>query len=219
MNKLRKPKPPATTSSLPSSIKTAGSNVNHSLVSVPSKPPMSRTMQIASTSLAVERTSAPNTTLEYPKTTWYSAPAVAKPRTFVEQYWAARALVAETVLTTRVQHQKEMAEVRLGEEEKRTNQIAALVRANEQRQSRLEKFVAVLVACFMLLFLALIYILLRDSPKSKGASHFTIPILSPFTSVVEHETGVISARSVSIFIVVLGILSYAIFRHWFSKKR
>ncbi|KAG0703543.1 hypothetical protein DFH29DRAFT_436105 [Suillus ampliporus] len=217
MNKLRKPKPPATISSLPSSTKTADSNP--CLVPVPSKPPMSRTMQIASGSLAVERTSAHNSTLEYTKTAWFSAPATAKPRTFVEQYWAARALVAETVLTTRVQHQREIAEVRLGEEEKRTNQIAALVRANEQRQSRLEKFVAVLVACFMLLFLVLLYILLlHDSPKSKGASHFTIPILSPFTSVVEHETGVITAKTVTIFIVVLGVLSYAVFRHWFSKQ-
>ncbi|KAG2754375.1 hypothetical protein P692DRAFT_20827885 [Suillus brevipes Sb2] len=202
-----------------SSTQTAGSSVNQCLVSVQSKPLVSRTMQIASASLAVESTPTPNNTLEYSKATWYSAPATVKPRTFVEQYWAARALVAETVLTTRVQHQREMAEVRLGEEEKRTNQIAALVRASEQRQSRLEKFVVALVACFMLLFLALIYILLRDSPKSKSASHFTIPILSPFTSVVEHETGIISARLVSIFIVCLGILSYAIFRHWLSKKR
>jgi hypothetical protein len=71
----------------------------------------------------VESTSTPNNTLEYSKATWYSAPATVKPRTFVEQYWAARALVAETVLTTRVQHQREMAEVRLGEEEKRTASI------------------------------------------------------------------------------------------------
>ncbi|KAG2040712.1 hypothetical protein BDR03DRAFT_948349 [Suillus americanus] len=215
MNKLRKPKPPATIYSVPSSTQTAGSNVKQCLVSVQSKPPVSRTMQIASASLVGERTSTSINTLEYPKTTRYSTPTAAKPHTFVEQYWAARALVAETVLTTRVQHQKEMAEVRLGMEEKRTNQFAALVRASEQRQSRLEKFVVALVACFMLLFLAT---LLRDSPKSKGASHFTIPILSPFTSVVEHETGIISARSVSIFIVVLGILSYAIFRHLLSKK-
>lgn len=205
MNKLRRLKPPATMYSAPSST---GSNVNQCLGSVETKPLVSRTMQIASASLAVERTSTSNNTLEYPKASWYSAPAAAKPRTLVEQYGAARALVAETVLTTRVQQ-----EMRLGKEEKQTDQFAALLRASEQRQSRLEMFVAALVACFMLLFLALIFILLRDSPKSKGASHFTIPILSPFTSVVEHETGIISARFVSIFIIVLGILSYAIFRH------
>ncbi|KAG2356342.1 hypothetical protein BDR07DRAFT_1423579 [Suillus spraguei] len=208
MNKLRKPKPPAMIYSAPSSTQPTGSNVNRCLgsVQVQSKPLVSRTMQIANASLAVEGTSTSNNTLEYPKTPWYSAPAAAKPRTSVEQYWAARALVAETVLTTRVQQE-------IGKEEKQTNQFAALLRASEQRQSRLEKFVATLVACFMLLFLALIYILLRDSPKSKGASHFTIPILSPFTSVVEHETGIIGVKSVSIFIIVLGILSYAIFRH------
>ncbi|KAG1867576.1 hypothetical protein C8R48DRAFT_599239 [Suillus tomentosus] len=224
MNKLRKPKPPATIYNPPSSAQTTRSDIhnnNQHLVSesVQSKPPVSRTMQIASASLAVERISTAKNTLGYPKTTWYSAPAAAKPRTSVEQYWAARALVAETVLTTRVQYQKEMTDVRLGKEEKQTNQLAALMRANEERQSRLEKFVVALLACFILLFLALIYILLRDSPKSKGASHFTIPILSPFTSVVEHETGIISARSMSFFILVVGVLSYAIFRHWLSKKR
>ncbi|KAG1819141.1 uncharacterized protein BJ212DRAFT_73673 [Suillus subaureus] len=202
MNKLRKPKPPATYHSASSSTQTAGSSVNQCLLSVQSKPPVSRTMQIASASLVVERTSTSNNMLECRKTTWYSSPAAAKPRTFVEQYWAARALVAETVLTTRVQHQKEMAEVRLGMEEKRTNQFAAFLRrANNGRAGskssscvaltclcscvQLTLFIqAALVACFMLLFLALIYILLRDSPKSKGTSHFTIPILSPFTSVV-----------------------------------
>jgi tryptophan-rich sensory protein len=76
--------------------------------------------------------------------------------------------------------------------------------ANEQRQSRLEKFVVrcitlfqvlvfrlqlkpyqlALVACLVVLFFVVLYVLLHDSPKSQAASHFTIPILSPFTSVV-----------------------------------
>jgi len=175
-------------------------------------------MQIASASLAVETTAHNFNTPEYYPKTWFSAPVDVKPRTIVGQYWAARALVAETVLSTRVQHQKEVAEVRLGEEEKRTKEITALIQANELRQSRLEKFVAALVACLMVLFLVVLYMWMHDSPKTKAASHFTIPILSPFSSVVEHETGIISATSVTIFIVVMGILSYAIFRHWFSRR-
>jgi hypothetical protein len=77
-------------------------------------------MQIASASLAVETTAHNFNTPEYYSKTWFSAPVAAKPRTIVQQYWAARALVAETVLSTHVQHQKEVAEMRLGEEEKRT---------------------------------------------------------------------------------------------------
>jgi len=80
-------------------------------------------MQIASASLAVQTTAQQVNTLDYPRTTWFSGLATVKrlkPRTSIEQYWAARALVAETVLSTRVQHQKEVAEVRLGEEERRT---------------------------------------------------------------------------------------------------
>jgi hypothetical protein len=117
MNKLRKPKPLATTSSPSSSTKTAGCNT---VVSVQRQHPVSRTMQIASASLAVETTPHDfNTPAYYPKS-WFSAPVAVKPRTIAEQYWAARALVSETVLSTRVQHQKEVAEMRLGEEEKRT---------------------------------------------------------------------------------------------------
>jgi len=195
MNKLRKPKPLATASSPSLSAMSAMTGTNP-IVYVQRQYPVSRTMQIANASLAV----------------------AVKPRAIVEQYWAARALVVETVLSTRVQHHKEVAEVRLGEEEKRTKEITALIRANELRQNRLEKFVAALVACLMILFLVVLYIWMHDSPKTKAASHFTIPILSPFTSVVEHETGIISATSVTIFIVVMGILSYAIFRHWFSRR-
>jgi hypothetical protein len=89
--------------------------------------------------------------------TWFSAPLSAAPRTKVEQYWAARALVAETLLSARVQHQGELTGMRLAEEEKRAvssastdealnvadhhkTDIAALVHANDQRQNKLERF-------------------------------------------------------------------------------
>lgn len=51
--------------------------------------------------------------------TWFSAPLVAAPLTKVERYWAARALVAETLLSARDQHQAELADMRRMEEQKR----------------------------------------------------------------------------------------------------
>lgn len=44
----------------------------------------------------------------------------AQPRTSVEQYWAARALKAETSLSTRDTHQLEVQHVRDSEETKRS---------------------------------------------------------------------------------------------------
>jgi hypothetical protein len=92
----------------------------------------------------------------------------------------------------------------------------------------------------VLLFLVLLiaYLLAqsyhRDSKRTSRwslPSHFTIPILSPFTSVVrqdnlrlienplmflqvEHETSVIGTWTIAVFLVVFAFLGYAIFRHW-----
>jgi len=67
-----------------------------------------------------------------------------------------------------------------------------------------------------------------------SASHFTIPILSPFTSVVrfssyspsefrllnlgqvEHETSVIGTRIIATGMAIFACLAYAIFRYWIS---
>lgn len=89
--------------------------------------------------------------------TWFSAPLAASPHTKVERYWAARALVAETLLSARDGHQVELAEMRRMEEQKREvssyrstpllmsganryqREIEAILHANDQRQRRSEQ--------------------------------------------------------------------------------
>ncbi|KAL4072185.1 hypothetical protein V8B97DRAFT_1943860 [Scleroderma yunnanense] len=217
MNKLRKSKP-------------APSPYTQSLLAMKDDPSMSRTMQIAlrdEQSLQTQGTSSPKTAVIYDRhsqdrsttISWSIVPRGMIPRTPVAQYWAIRAAAAETVLSERVQHQNELMQVRLAEEEKRTKEIAAIVRANEARQSKLEKFVIILIA-----FLG--YMLWRnpspdtyDLTRKKGpATHFTIPILSPFTSVVENETGVFGTKSVVIFMLALAVLIFTL-RRWFTWER
>ena len=49
-----------------------------------------------------------------------SLPPSVKPTTTAEQYWAARALTAETLLSARLAHQGELVALSAAEEEKRT---------------------------------------------------------------------------------------------------
>ncbi|EGO01122.1 hypothetical protein SERLA73DRAFT_179176 [Serpula lacrymans var. lacrymans S7.3] len=154
-----------------------------------------------------------------------SSPASMKPRTYVEQYWAARALTAETMLTARASHQRELASLKFSEESKRSREIALLVRAHETRQDKLEKCVVALIACIMILAGLVTYMMMKSASHVSASaswwpspSHFTIPILSPFTNVVEQETSVVGSKTVATIVVVLGGLAYAIFRHWFGQR-
>ncbi|KIJ63595.1 hypothetical protein HYDPIDRAFT_113068 [Hydnomerulius pinastri MD-312] len=187
---------------------------------------MSRTMQLAVSGLEVskpiQRQDKDSTSVDLQRRgTWFSAPLTAAPRTQVAQYWAARALVAETLLSARVEHHNELTEMRLAEEERRTRDIATLVHTNDRRQNRLEKFVAFIVAFLVVLLGVVVYVVMvapdRTAKHKTPSSHFTIPILSPFTSVVEHETGVFGTKAVTIFILVIGVTLYAALRRWLAR--
>lgn len=52
--------------------------------------------------------------------------ALPRPQSFTEQYWASRALAAETMLSAREYHQRELYELSLREEAKRTVSMAVL---------------------------------------------------------------------------------------------
>ncbi|KAG6380128.1 hypothetical protein JVT61DRAFT_8215 [Boletus reticuloceps] len=84
---------------------------------------MSRTMQLAVSGVKVSTSwggdSVSGSVNLQRRGTWFSAPLAAVPRTKIEQYWVVRALVAETLLSARDQHQDELAEMRGIEERKR----------------------------------------------------------------------------------------------------
>lgn len=207
MNKLRKPKPTRFSS---------GATMKDT--------PMSRTMQLAlrddpSLQCATKSTdTAVATRMEVVDTTMtFQVPRGMEPRTAVAQYWALRTMVTETVFFQYVRHQNELTQVRLAEEERRTKEITTLVHANEKRQHNLERLMMALV-----IFLAYMFwsTSTPNSPseKRRSATHFTIPILSPFTSVVENETGVLGTKTVVVFVLALVLVAFFTLRRWFAPR-
>ncbi|TEB34296.1 hypothetical protein FA13DRAFT_1729807 [Coprinellus micaceus] len=115
----------------------------------------------------------------------------------------------------------------MSQELKRARELEKLMEQHQEKHVYLEKLVMVLAGVILVLILVIIYLathLTRHASKAQRhwlslPSHFTIPILSPFTSVVEQETSVFSTRVIGIITVVLGVLAYFIFRHWFNSGR
>ncbi|EMD36705.1 hypothetical protein CERSUDRAFT_123788 [Gelatoporia subvermispora B] len=178
MNKLRKLRQP--TSPMPGGY-TADNEPNNSLQPVA----QSRTMMYAlSASTSTQRmvkkaTSNVETVSRFP-------PA-AKPVTIKEQYWAARALTAEALLAARITHTGELRALTEAEQEKRNRELEVVHHLHEDRQSKLERLVLILLACLVLFVAALLYSFVwsHHAPPARHSkpSHFTIPILSPFASV------------------------------------
>ncbi|KZT64975.1 hypothetical protein DAEQUDRAFT_677633 [Daedalea quercina L-15889] len=152
-----------------------------------------------------------------------SLPPNVRPTTTAEQYWAARALTAETLLSAKLAHQNELMDLSSAEEEKRAREISLLQRRHEERNSRLEMLVILLLCCLVATVAAIVH---SHSSARHAAptgwsipTHFTIPILSPFTSVVEHETSAVSTRLLVASAAITAVLAYACFRYWIVHAR
>ncbi|OCH86744.1 hypothetical protein OBBRIDRAFT_714554, partial [Obba rivulosa] len=148
-------------------------------------------------------------------------PLAAKPVTATEQYWAARALTAEALLAARITHTNELQALTEAEQEKRSREMEAVHRLHEVRHSQLERLVVVLLGCLVIFVSVVMYTFSgshHHAPPARYSkpSHFTIPILSPFASVVEHETSVFNAKIITILALVTACLLYACFRYWLS---
>ncbi|THU78268.1 hypothetical protein K435DRAFT_700415 [Dendrothele bispora CBS 962.96] len=154
-----------------------------------------------------------------------SFPSNFSPRSRVEQYWAARALSAETLLSAKTEHLVEVKNLTYTGDVRRAKEIAELTRAHNERLARLEKLIIVLLG-FIAVFFGTILIAYLDASSSSLRStsnrhswaHFTIPILSPFASVVEQEVSVIGTRTIIAGLLMLACLAYAMFRYWLAKR-
>ncbi|KAI0313876.1 hypothetical protein OF83DRAFT_1064751 [Amylostereum chailletii] len=146
------------------------------------------------------------------------------PQSSTEHYWAARALTAEALLAASAAHRRELKSVAFSEDIKKQRELAVLRKSHETRQKKMEAIVIASVTCVTVLASLVIYLLFTDErskqPQSKWAmaSHFTIPILSPWTSVVEHETSTFGAKTIVAALVVAACLAYAVFRYWCSYR-
>ncbi|KAF8624570.1 hypothetical protein AX15_005807 [Amanita polypyramis BW_CC] len=123
--------------------------------------------------------------------------------------WAVRALNAETKLTAK------------------EKELALLSLQRQERHANLERLVYILLAIITALIFVIIYqanLYIRHHNDAKRGNrwstpaHFTIPILSPFTSVVEHETSVVNSKTVVVLFCVAGCVVYMAFRHWISRR-
>ncbi|GBE83301.1 hypothetical protein SCP_0503490 [Sparassis crispa] len=183
-----------------------------------STPPQSRTMMYA-----VIAPATPSTALTKPADTAVRLRSAAALNS-TEQYWAARALTAEAALSVRAAFHQEVYVLTESHEEKRAHELAELQRIHDERHAKLERLVLILLGCLFAFVSAILYILFRQHTDYRSSrwclpSHFTIPVLSPFTSVVEHETSVFNTRSITIVLLVLAALAYACFRYWLSHLR
>lgn len=209
MNKLRKPPHHAPSSSSPSKHLTQhGSVIPSSAVSE------SRTMMYARAPIV----SPPSKKAMV--TTVKSLTATSAS----EQYWAARALTAETLLSARLAHQSEMAQAIETAEEKRAREVYAIQQYHDERHTRLERLIVLLLTCLITFAAVVLYLLARSqnhthSTRWSMPSHFTIPILSPFASVVEHETSVVNVKLLTICVICFSVLTYAAFRYWLTHAR
>ncbi|KAL0571338.1 hypothetical protein V5O48_010620 [Marasmius crinis-equi] len=186
--------------------------------------PMSRTMQEA---LAVRPTEQLQHTQSQPSQSTGEASKWLSfyPRSRSEQYWAVRALSAETLLTAKTEHHTEIRDLTRTQDERRTNDLTALARAHDERIAKMEKLILLLIGALMLFSAALFFVYVtsapsnpRHDPRSRSFTHFTIPVLSPFASVVEHETSAIGARTIAAVSAVLATLVYFMFRHWIAQN-
>ncbi|KAF9455672.1 hypothetical protein BDZ94DRAFT_1178921 [Collybia nuda] len=147
---------------------------------------------------------------------------VPTPTSANEQYWAARALTAEALLSAQEGHYHEIRNVASEEDAKRIREISMLMEQHKEKYAGLEKLVIALLAAICLLVALVIYLATHHTrhaaQRSRWSlpSHFTIPILSPFTSVVEHETSVIGSRTIIALFALTAGVAYLLIRHRMS---
>ncbi|EPQ51776.1 hypothetical protein GLOTRDRAFT_117780 [Gloeophyllum trabeum ATCC 11539] len=204
MNKLRKPRPEGIVASENQTFATGAKKQPSWTVTSTT----SRTFQYATTLDSTRKSSAAQSV------------AFVRPQTEAEQYWAARALVAETLLYTKAAHNEEVRQIITSEEVKRSREISDLRKMYKKGQTKLEIFILVLLGILFTGFSLLLFLLVKSDTQqqpSRAPAHFTIPILSPFTSVVEHEMSTMSFRTTSCLLLFGCILLYAIYRHWIGR--
>ncbi|KAI0293877.1 hypothetical protein B0F90DRAFT_1821770 [Multifurca ochricompacta] len=161
-------------------------------------------------------------TLGTPAKPEYVTGVAPKPDSSIAHYWAARAVTAEVLLAERHKHTDELRSVMYGEDVKRRTEVAALQEVHEEHQKKMERMVLCCVAALAITIFGLLvtHVLHTPTPLTstrRTASHFTIPILSPFTSVVEHETSAWGARIIVPALIIVSTFAWGVVRHWMTR--
>ncbi|KDQ56813.1 hypothetical protein JAAARDRAFT_59053 [Jaapia argillacea MUCL 33604] len=136
-----------------------------------------------------------------------------------EKYWATRALMAETLLASQVSQVNLSAHLSLPGDHHRLEEIEKLKMEVHVKQARLEKLMMIFLCSLIVLLVIVVYLLYRSQRPvhHRPPYHFTIPILSPFTSVIETETSTFGTTTIVALGLILACFLYAAYRHWFNK--
>ncbi|KAJ3771793.1 hypothetical protein FB446DRAFT_739006 [Lentinula raphanica] len=185
---------------------------------------VSKTMQMAL--LSESASGSPAASLAHISTSINTSPSIPYPRSTSEQYWAARALTAETLLVARKEHSEHLKNITATQETKRSNEVTRLTKMYDARLVKLERLLVILLSLLCLFaFFTFVsnFSLVRGAQRSHGArsqwAHFTIPILSPFASVVENEVSVIGSKTIFGFCLIMAGLAYFLLRFWISSRK
>ncbi|KAI1786225.1 hypothetical protein LXA43DRAFT_75502 [Ganoderma leucocontextum] len=196
---------------------------NYAISYVGRKVSREKSMQLNSTTVVAKATSAssqvigptPVATQPYAIAIYdyfrHPAHAMLHPVSAFEHYWALRAARAEVLLSTHVAHKQELDNVSAAHEERRSREIADLNAKYDREYAHIRRMVwtIVVVAAFAIAMCS--YLILRYIPPTSSTSgrhsamHFTIPILSPFTSVIEHETSAVNVQLVAVLLLAAAI--------------
>ncbi|KAI0649694.1 hypothetical protein C8Q79DRAFT_1006042 [Trametes meyenii] len=143
----------------------------------------------------------------------YPAHAIAESVTAIEHHWALRATRAEALLTAHTAHRREISIL----EDRRTRDLAKLNAEYLQEYTKHARIVWISMGSLLAFVFALFSFLYRQcvpatSSRWPGPLHFTIPILSPFASVIEHETSVVNIQLVALLLLGAGGFAFLWFR-------
>ncbi|KAF4579574.1 hypothetical protein AB1N83_009057 [Pleurotus pulmonarius] len=192
------------------------------------KSPLERTSNTMRTALALMQSSPQKSNIGFSVST--RTPIMSQGQTHstsrTEAYWASRALMAESALAAQVSRQDALQYLSYKQEIQSAKNLAVLGSENDAKHAMLERVVLLLIGCVILLVSVVIYLAVSTHHRSSKQasswltlpSHFTIPILSPFTSVVEHESSALSSRTIAMLILSLACLLYFMFRLWLHRR-
>ncbi|KAF9492686.1 hypothetical protein BDN71DRAFT_1451163 [Pleurotus eryngii] len=191
------------------------------------KSPLGGTSNTMRTALALMQSSPQNSSIGISVST--RTPIIsqgqARSTSRAEAYWASRAFMAESALAAQTSRQGALQYLSYKQEIQSAKNLATLGSENDAKHAMLERVVSLLIGCVILLVSVVIYLAVSTHRRSSKQaswltlpSHFTIPILSPFTSVVEHETSMLSSRTIAMLVLSSACLLYFMFRLWLHRR-
>ncbi|TBU26313.1 hypothetical protein BD311DRAFT_762984 [Dichomitus squalens] len=144
--------------------------------------------------------------------------ALLHPVSAIEQYWAMRAERAEALLNAHERYKRELDDVSVSHEQRRSRELAELNARYARECAHVTRMVWICLGALTITVCVLFYVVFRYAPRvpsdpsRSSAVHYTIPILSPFSSVIEHETSAVNVPLVAVLLIIMGLFGFLWFR-------